>query len=141
MESPNPKKEKCIETQRRKNALKPKGEISKEGKYFHCDKLGHWKGNCPVYLEEVKKAKAVRVSTFDQDKPKTYQEAVWSPDSEKWLEAMRSEMDFMSEKPNYDETFSPVAMFKSIRILLAIAAFHDYEIWQMDVKTAFLNGK
>ncbi|KAK9044561.1 hypothetical protein V6N11_058459 [Hibiscus sabdariffa] len=32
-------------------------------------------------------------------------------------------------------------MFKSIRILLAIAEFHDYEIWQMDVKTAFLNGK
>src|SRR3954468_17041130 len=41
---------------------------------------------------------------------------------------------------DYDETFSPVAMFKSIRILLAIAVFHDYEIWQMDVKTAFLNG-
>jgi Reverse transcriptase (RNA-dependent DNA polymerase) len=31
-------------------------------------------------------------------------------------------------------------MFKSIRILLAIIIFHDYEIWQMDVKTAFLNG-
>jgi Reverse transcriptase (RNA-dependent DNA polymerase) len=30
-------------------------------------------------------------------------------------------------------------MFKSIRILLAIIVFHDYEIWQMDVKTAFLN--
>ncbi|KAK8506724.1 hypothetical protein V6N12_002171 [Hibiscus sabdariffa] len=29
---------------------------------------------------------------------------------------------------DYDETFSPIAMFKSIRILLAIAAFHDYEI-------------
>ncbi|KAK8541026.1 hypothetical protein V6N13_026490 [Hibiscus sabdariffa] len=42
---------------------------------------------------------------------------------------------------DYDETFSPVAMFKSIRILLAVADFHDYEIWQMDVKTAFLNGK
>jgi len=41
---------------------------------------------------------------------------------------------------DYDETFSPVAMFKSIRILLALAAFYDYEIWQMDVKTAFLNG-
>ena len=27
-----------------------------------------------------------------------------------------------------------------MRILLAIAAFFDYEIWQMDVKTAFLNG-
>ncbi|KAG8496998.1 hypothetical protein CXB51_008222 [Gossypium anomalum] len=114
---------------------------------------------------------------------------VTSLDSEKWLEAMRSEMDSMYENQvwtlidppewvkligckwvfknktdldgnvqtykgrlvtkgfrqiygvDYDETFSPVAMFKSIRILLAIDAFHDYEIWQMDVKTAFLNGK
>jgi hypothetical protein len=41
---------------------------------------------------------------------------------------------------DYEETFSPVAMLKSIRILLAIAAYHDYEVWQMDVKTAFLNG-
>ena len=41
---------------------------------------------------------------------------------------------------DYDETFSPIAMLKSIRILLAIIAFYDYEIWQMDVKTAFLNG-
>ena len=41
---------------------------------------------------------------------------------------------------DYDETFSPVAMIKSIRIMLAIAAYFDYEIWQMDVKTAFLNG-
>jgi hypothetical protein len=41
---------------------------------------------------------------------------------------------------DYDETFSPVAMIKSIRVLLAIAAHLDYEIWQMDVKTAFLNG-
>ena len=31
-------------------------------------------------------------------------------------------------------------MLKSIQILLAIAPYHDYEIWQMDVKTAFLNG-
>ena len=41
---------------------------------------------------------------------------------------------------DYDETFSPIAMLKSVRIMLAIAAFYDYEIWQMDVKTAFLNG-
>ena len=41
---------------------------------------------------------------------------------------------------DYEETFSPVAMLKSIRILLSIAAALNYEIWQMDVKTAFLNG-
>ena len=44
------------------------------------------------------------------------------------------------QRVDYEETFSPVAMLKSVRIMLAIAAFYDYEIWQMDVKTAFLNG-
>ena len=39
---------------------------------------------------------------------------------------------------NYNEIFSTVAMLESVRIMLAIATF--YEIWQMDVKTAFLNG-
>ncbi|GJV42317.1 retrotransposon protein, putative, ty1-copia subclass [Tanacetum coccineum] len=42
---------------------------------------------------------------------------------------------------DYEETFSPVAKIKSIRIMLAVAAFHDYEIWKMDVNTAFLNEK
>ncbi|GJX52612.1 retrotransposon protein, putative, ty1-copia subclass [Tanacetum coccineum] len=41
---------------------------------------------------------------------------------------------------DYEETFSPVADIRAIRILISIAAFYDYEIWQMDVKTAFLNG-
>ena len=41
---------------------------------------------------------------------------------------------------DYEEIFSPVAMLKSIRILLSITAHYDYEIWQMDVKTAILNG-
>ncbi|GJR78627.1 retrotransposon protein, putative, ty1-copia subclass [Tanacetum coccineum] len=41
---------------------------------------------------------------------------------------------------DYEETFSPVADIKAIRILIAIAAFYYYKIWQMDVKTAFLNG-
>jgi len=41
---------------------------------------------------------------------------------------------------DYDETFTPIAMLKSIRIILAIAAYFNYEIWQMDVKTVFLNG-
>ena len=40
----------------------------------------------------------------------------------------------------YDEIFSLVSMLKSVWIMLAIATFYDYEIWQVDVKTAFLNG-
>nr|GEY70680.1 hypothetical protein [Tanacetum cinerariifolium] len=41
---------------------------------------------------------------------------------------------------DYKETFSPVADIRAIKILIAIAAYYDYEIWKMDVKTTFLNG-
>ena len=44
------------------------------------------------------------------------------------------------QRVDYDETFLPVVMLRSVRIMLAIAAYFDYEIWQMYVKTAFLNG-
>ena len=40
---------------------------------------------------------------------------------------------------DYKETFSPVVMLKSIRILLSIVVHYNYEIWKMDVKIAFLN--
>ncbi|KAL0433712.1 UNVERIFIED_CONTAM: Retrovirus-related Pol polyprotein from transposon TNT 1-94 [Sesamum latifolium] len=103
-------------------------------------------------------------SQLDNDL-KTYGEAMSDIDSDKWLEAMKSEMDSMgsnqlgadgevtafkarlvakgyTQRPgvDFEETYSPVAIAKSIRILLAIAAWYDYEIWQMDMKTAFLNG-
>nr|GEV34851.1 copia protein [Tanacetum cinerariifolium] len=40
----------------------------------------------------------------------------------------------------YDETYAPVARLESIRILLAYACALDFELFQMDVKTAFLNS-
>ena len=48
-----------------------------------------------------------------------------------------------SQEPglDYDETFSPVAKYTSIRSLLAIANQLDLEVHQMDVSTAFLNGE
>ncbi|GJR30120.1 retrotransposon protein, putative, ty1-copia subclass, partial [Tanacetum coccineum] len=76
-----------------------------------------------------------------------------------WLDAMNVEMQSMKDNQvwrlvdlplnakvytqlygvDYEETFPHVADIKAIRILIAIAAFYDYEIWQMDVKNA-LNG-
>ena len=41
---------------------------------------------------------------------------------------------------DYDETFSPVVRFSSIRALLAFAVQNDMQIHQMDVVSAFLNG-
>jgi hypothetical protein len=42
---------------------------------------------------------------------------------------------------DYNETFVLVAKFTSIPYILALAALENMEIHQMDVKTAFLNGK
>ncbi|GJX22010.1 retrovirus-related pol polyprotein from transposon TNT 1-94 [Tanacetum coccineum] len=41
---------------------------------------------------------------------------------------------------DYDETYAPVARLESIRILLAYACALNFKLFQMDVKSAFLNG-
>ena len=40
----------------------------------------------------------------------------------------------------FDETFAPVAHMESIRVLLALACHLKFKLYQMDVKSAFLNG-
>nr|GEY82255.1 retrovirus-related Pol polyprotein from transposon TNT 1-94 [Tanacetum cinerariifolium] len=41
---------------------------------------------------------------------------------------------------DYDETFAPVARIEAIRLFLAYVAHKDFTVFQMDVKTTFLNG-
>eukprot|EP01018_Ginkgo_biloba_P008401 Gb_25800 [translate_table: standard] len=41
---------------------------------------------------------------------------------------------------DYTETFAPVAKMDTIRTVLVVAAQHGWIIYQMDVKSAFLNG-
>jgi hypothetical protein len=41
---------------------------------------------------------------------------------------------------DFDETYAPIARLESIRILLAYATYHGFKLYQMDVKSAFLNG-
>nr|GFD38904.1 hypothetical protein [Tanacetum cinerariifolium] len=79
----------------------------------------------------------------DLGEPANYKAALLDPESKKWLNAMNVEMQSMKENevwvlvdlpPNgktvgridYEETFSPVADIRAIRILIAIAAYYDY---------------
>src|SRR5713226_2975871 len=41
---------------------------------------------------------------------------------------------------DYNETFAPVAKMNSICLVLSLAALHNWEVHQMDVKSAFLHG-
>jgi hypothetical protein len=41
---------------------------------------------------------------------------------------------------DFDETYAPIPRLESIRILLAYATYHDFKLYQMDVKSTFLNG-
>ncbi|GJS96539.1 retrotransposon protein, putative, ty1-copia subclass [Tanacetum coccineum] len=74
------------------------------------------------------------------DEPQT---ALLDPESDKWLNAMNVEMQFMKDNEVWELVELPPSTktvdIRAIRILIAIAAFYDYEIWQIDVKTAFLN--
>ena len=45
------------------------------------------------------------------------------------------------EGMDYGEIYAPVARLKSIHILLAYANHHDITLYQMDIKSAFLNGE
>jgi hypothetical protein len=41
---------------------------------------------------------------------------------------------------DFEEIFAPVARLESILLLLAYATHHDFKLYQMDVKSVFLNG-
>ena len=120
--------------------------------------------------------------------PTSFEEAMRSAHSSKWLEAMEDQMKSMKtngvwdletiskraktvgykwvyktkhdskgnierfkarlvvkgftqrEDIDYNETFFPVSCKDSFRIIMALVAYYDLELYQMDVKTAFLNG-
>ena len=105
----------------------------------------------------------LEVILLDNNEPMSYGEAMVGPYSDKWLEAMKSEINGSLRRRrtwtvmlpsmkldlwqrefsqvqgvDYDEIFSSIAMLKVRRNHVIISCI--YEIWQMDVKTSFLTS-
>ncbi|GJR24912.1 retrotransposon protein, putative, ty1-copia subclass [Tanacetum coccineum] len=88
--------------------------------------------------------------------PKNFKQVMTEPS---WIDAMQEEINeferlqvwelvpcldkgFMQEEGiNFEESFAPVARIETIRIFIANAANKNMTIFQLDVKTAFLNGE
>ena len=47
---------------------------------------------------------------------------------------------YQEEGIDYGETFSPIAILESARTLLSYTAHRGFKVYQMDIKSAFLNG-
>ncbi|KAL8126284.1 hypothetical protein AgCh_013535 [Apium graveolens] len=95
---------------------------------------------------------------LSQVEPKKIEEALMDPN---WISTMQEELNQIKINENgtvtrnkerlvakgyskeegidYEETFSPVARLEAIRIFLAFSAHSNFEVYQMDVKSAFLN--
>ncbi|GJW69709.1 retrovirus-related pol polyprotein from transposon TNT 1-94 [Tanacetum coccineum] len=98
--------------------------------------------------------KCMYVNFFSKMEPKKLIEALAE---EGWIIAMQEELNQFKrnknkarlvakgynqqEGINYRETFAPIARLEAIRIFLAYAAYMGLVVFQMDVKSAFLNGK
>ncbi|GJX27774.1 retrotransposon protein, putative, ty1-copia subclass [Tanacetum coccineum] len=76
----------------------------------------------------------------DLNEPPNYKATLSAPEFDKWLDAMNTKMQSMKDNQFWSLVDLPLNDNRAIKILLAIAVFYDYEIWQIDVKTAFLNG-
>ncbi|KAI5314720.1 hypothetical protein L3X38_043896 [Prunus dulcis] len=135
-----------------------------------------------VYLQESEH------DILGKDDPENFKQAIMGEDNERWLAAMKSELESMRKnsvwelkvlpqgcKPigckwvyttkmdlkgaidrykarlvakgytqqegiDYTETFSPVSTKDSLRVIMALVAHFDLHLYQMDVKTAFLDG-
>ncbi|GKC29981.1 retrovirus-related pol polyprotein from transposon TNT 1-94 [Tanacetum coccineum] len=77
--------------------------------------------------------------TVSLTEPKNIKEAM--ADST-WIEAMQEEIhqfERLDEGIDFEESFAPVARLEAIRLFVAYAAHKSFPVYQMDVKTSFLN--
>ncbi|GJU45921.1 retrovirus-related pol polyprotein from transposon TNT 1-94 [Tanacetum coccineum] len=90
------------------------------------------------------------VDCLSKEEPKKVSKALQHP---LWVDAMQHELNQFArnkvwtlvlapyEGIDYDETFAPVARIEAIRIFISFATYMNFIVYQMDVKSAFLNGK
>ncbi|GJY68970.1 retrovirus-related pol polyprotein from transposon TNT 1-94, partial [Tanacetum coccineum] len=92
-------------------------------------------------LEAALAHECMYVNFLSEMEPKKLTEAM---EEEGWIIAIQEELTQFrrnKEKSDYEETFALATRLEAIRIFLAYATYMDFMVYEMDVKSAFLNGK
>ncbi|GJY89142.1 retrovirus-related pol polyprotein from transposon TNT 1-94 [Tanacetum coccineum] len=135
---------------------------TKDSVCHHYHEVGYWRRNCPSYHADLKKRKNASIASTSgifTIKLYAFPNKTWVYDTGCGTHICNTSQGLRgSRKLKYGALSlyvgngMPAAVevigsfdlvlpnIRGIRILLAIAAFYDYEIWQMDVNTTFLNG-
>ncbi|GKB96320.1 retrotransposon protein, putative, ty1-copia subclass [Tanacetum coccineum] len=111
--------------------------VPRNAEFLENDVIDHKANDLCLYVD------AEGHELGDIGEPANYKAVLLDLESDKWLNAMNVEMQSMKDSEVWELVDLPpdgkTVDIRAIRILIAIVSFYDYEIWQMDVKTAFLN--
>nr|GEX64893.1 hypothetical protein [Tanacetum cinerariifolium] len=102
-----------------------------------------------IRRQEIEETYHVTFSEDDEAISKSSTKPIKALEEEGWIIAMQEELNqfernkgFRQEEGiGYNETFAPVARLEAIRIFLVYAVYKGFMVYQMDVKSVFLNGK
>ncbi|GJR12662.1 ribonuclease H-like domain, reverse transcriptase, RNA-dependent DNA polymerase [Tanacetum coccineum] len=110
------------------------------------------------YTSSIAKVQSDELLLLEEE-PRNYKEAA---QDKKWIEAMQKEIDSINKNQtwklailpdnqkaiglkwhgiDYDEVFAPVVRMGTVRLILALSAYHGWEVHHLDVKSAFLHGE
>lgn len=126
-------------------------EIGKEPNSFHealhCNESEKWKESMKEEMDSLEKNRTWKLVSLPKGKRAigckwvfTKKEGSKGAEDVRWKSRLVAFGFAQKEGVDYNEVFSPVVKYTSIRSLLAIVTLHNLELEQLDVKTAFLHG-
>ena len=96
----------------------------------------------PQELEALRKRKVFKLTQLPSSRKAIRNRWVFDIKSYGWKKARLVAKGFSQvEGIDYDEIFSPVVRFETVRLIFALAALEGWHISALDIKTAFLYGK